>query len=86
MPLYGAGTAFVMGLLHLQSDRTHERQCIAVLDHSRAHAVVEDHFAVDETVCEVDVGDSGIQAVGELSQRQVVGRDHSNRAVLDQAA
>ena len=70
---------------HLQPDRAHERQGIAVLDDARAHPVVEEHLAVDQAVGEMDVGDPRIRAAGELGQGEVVGRDHADGAPVDQA-
>src|SRR5678816_701613 len=32
--------------LHVQADRPHQRERVAVLDHSGTHAIVEDHLSV----------------------------------------
>ena len=41
--------------LHIQPDRAHQLEGIAALDHAGAHAIVEDHLSVFESVFEMHV-------------------------------
>jgi hypothetical protein len=44
-----------------------------VLDHARAHEVVEPHLAILEVILEVDVEGPGFQLLGDPGQCQVAG-------------
>ena len=60
--------------------RAHERQRVAVLHHSRAHAVIEDEAAIFKPVFEMDVRRGDAEPARQLGQRKVVGGDESDGA------
>ena len=70
---------------HVQTDRAHEGQGIAVLDYAGPHPVVEEHLSIHKLVFEMDVPNQRCQAVGDLGQGQVVGREQPDRTAVDQA-
>src|SRR5215831_19180866 len=56
---------------HIQTDRAHQRQRVAVLDDARAQAVVERHAAVLESILEMHVDGVAAERGRELGERQI---------------
>src|SRR3989442_3562010 len=61
--------------LNVQSDRSHQRQRIAVLDDAGTQVVVEGHAPVLETILEVQVHRGAANRGRELGEREIVRRD-----------
>ena len=70
----------------VQSDRTHQRQRVAVRDRPWLHPVVEVHLSVFQFVFEVDVFRTRRQFTGDADERHVVSRDHPDRAETHETA
>ena len=66
--------------LHVQPNRPHERERIAVLDHARTHTVIENHRSALEPIFEVSVDRGGAQRRRQLRQRQVMRGDEADCA------
>src|SRR5439155_3844694 len=65
---------------------THQSQCVALLDHARMEAIVENHTAILELILKMKVGRPRCQRVGQLGKSEIVRRDETYCAAIDQAA
>jgi hypothetical protein len=71
--------------LHIQADDAHQGDGITLGDDAVAQLIVEAHFVAFDLVFEVNISDYVSNFGGDFCEREVVGRDDTDRAALEQA-
>ncbi|MCH7823331.1 MAG: hypothetical protein IH849_00890 [Acidobacteria bacterium] len=71
MECYGS-TRSARKFLHIEPNRPHQLEGVALFDHAGAHVVVKAHLAVFEIILEVNVGALVAARIGNVGERQVV--------------
>ena len=68
---------------HVEPDRAHQRERVALADHAGPHAVVEGDLAVADLVLEVDVGGggAGASAISASARSCVVAKPMARRSI-----
>jgi len=88
-PLYPIGTSAAPVVRwpasDVEPDGPHQGQGVAVLNDAGAHPVVEPHGAVHKLVLEMHVRRARREALGDLGECEVVGRDQPDGPAVDQA-
>src|SRR5690606_28205374 len=71
---------------HVETDRAHQREAVALRYRAVAQRVVERHASVLELFLEVNVTNPPARVRGELGEAQIVRRDQADRAAVEERA